>query len=304
MSLRADLKASLRPNVNLANYCTMQVGGPARYFADPATEEELLELLDFVRQEQLPYFVMGKGSNLIFSDEGFDGLVISLIHFEQDKMIFDEEAFTVVAGSGIYLYRLVLAARDHGLGGTEFLCNVPGTVGGAVMMNAGFSRFPGQFNEIGDMVSEVTCLNVEGKKEILTKNELSFSYRHSNLAGKIILSAKLALWKRKPEEIQSEIKANFDYRNKRQDLRHPSSGSIFKNPGSPHTSAAQLIDKLGLKGLKMGGAMVSERHANYIINTGAAKSADVTDLIRKVQQTVFDATQIVLEPEVRIVEKP
>ena len=304
MSLRIDLKASLRPNVNLSHYCTMQVGGPARYFADPSTEEELLELLDFARQENMPYFIMGKGSNLVFSDEGFDGLVISLIHFEQDKIIFDEEAFTLLAGSGIYLYRLVLAARDRGLGGTEFLCNVPGTVGGAVMMNAGFSRFPGQFNEIGDLIEEVATLTSEGKKEILTRKDLQFSYRHSNLAGRIVLSAKLKLWKRKREEIQNEIRANFDYRNKRQDLRHPSSGSVFKNPGPGQPSAAKIIDELGLKGLKVGGAMVSERHANYIINTGSARSADVIDLIRKVQQTVFDARKILLEPEVRIVEKP
>ncbi len=282
----------------------MQVGGLARYFSEPKTEEELFDLLDFARHENLPYMVMGKGSNLIFPDEGFPGLVITLIHYELDKIVFDEEEPRVTASAGTYLYRLVLACRDHGLGGSEFLCNIPGTLGGALFMNAGFSRFPGQSNEIGDVIEQVTVLDEHGTKQTLHANQIEFSYRHSSLQGKIILSGTLRLWRRRPEDIQTEIRANFDYRNEKQDMKHPSSGSIFKNPGKPNLSAGQLIEKAGLKGTRVGDAMVSLKHGNYFINMGSAKCADIVQLIQKVQKSVFDATGILLEPEVRIVEKP
>lgn len=282
----------------------MQVGGPAHFFAEPNCEEELVELLDFARQENLPLVVIGKGSNVIFPDEGYPGLVFTLIHYELDRIRFDSEKLTLTASSGIHLYRLVLAARDQGLSGIEFLANVPGTLGGALIMNAGFCRFAGQRSEIGDLVEEVNVISMDGKKEAIRKEDLSFSYRHSNLDGKIVLSARLRLWHRHPEWIQREIRANFDYRNTRQDLRYPSSGSVFKNPSPPHPSAGKLINQLGLRGMRVGGAMVSERHGNYIVNTGQAKGADVVALIRQVQKAVLDATEIFLEPEVRIIERP
>jgi UDP-N-acetylmuramate dehydrogenase len=304
MSLRTDIKALLRHNVRLAQYCTMQVGGLAKYFAEPSTEEELLDLVEFARHENIPYFILGKGSNVIFPDEGYPGLVITMIHFDQDRILFDQDKPVVTVSAGVHLYRLVVACRDHRLGGAEFLCNIPGTVGGALIMNGGFSRFPGQKSEIGDITEEVTVINQEGKKEIINKKDLEFSYRHSNLAGKIVLSGTFRLWYRKSEEIQKEIRANFDYRNSKQDLKHPSSGSIFKNPAYPTQSAGKLIDGLGLKGTKVGGAMVSLLHGNYIVNAGQAKSSDIVQLIHQLQKMVFDATGILLEPEVRIIEKP
>lgn len=282
----------------------MQVGGNARYFAEPASEEELLELLDYARQEDLPFTILGKGSNVLFPDAGFPGLVITLIHYEQDKMAFDEDRLTVRASSGIYLYRLVLAARDAGLAGIEFLCNVPGTLGGALMMNAGFSRFPGQRNEIGDLVEEVTVLNSDFKKEVVARKDLKFSYRQSHLGGRIILSGLLRLWRRNPGIIGREIRANFENRNRKQDLQHPSSGSIFKNPAPPSPSAGQLIERLHLKGVRIGSAMVSPKHGNYVINLGGARSSDVMALVDQIQKTVFDATGILLELEVKIIEAP
>lgn len=304
MNLRTGLKDLLRPNVRLSQFTTMQVGGPARYFSEPQTEEELLDLLDFARQENMPFMIMGKGSNLLFPDSGFPGLVITLIHYEQDRILFDEEEPRVTASAGIYLYRLVLACRDHGLGGSEFLANIPGTLGGALAMNAGFSRFPGQTNEIGDLIEQVTILGEDGLKQTIPAGQIQFSYRHSSLQGKLILSGTLRLWRRRPEDIQTEVRANFDYRNEKQDMKHPSSGSIFKNPAKPNPSAGQLIEKLGLKGTRVGDAMVSLKHGNYFINMGNAKCADIVELIGKVQKNVFDATGILLEPEVRIVERP
>lgn len=303
MNLRTDIKALLRSNVRLSLYTTMQAGGPAKYFAEPATEDELLDLIEFARQENLPWMILGKGSNTIFSEDGYPGLVITLIRFEQDRILFEPKKNYVTASAGIYLYRLVLACRDKQLGGSEFLANIPGTLGGALVMNAGFSRFAGQTNQISDIVEEVTILNAEGKKETVAKKDLDFSYRHSNLDGKIVLSGTLHLWYRPSEEIQKEIKANFDYRNEKQDLKHPSSGSIFKNPGGG-MSAGQLIEKAGMKGARVGGAMVSLKHGNYFINAGNAKGSEFLELIAKVQKTVFDATGIKLEPEVRIIQKP
>lgn len=299
MSSQASSKTLLRHNVDLSNFTTMQVGGIARYFSEPSTEEELHEVLEYAKNEKLPYFILGKGSNVIFPDEGFPGIVITLIHYEQDKIIFDPEKPVVTASAGIHLYRFVVACRERGLGGAEFLCNVPGTVGGGLIMNAGFSRFPGQTNEISDLVEEVCVLNKDGRKETITKDKLQFSYRHSNLEGKIILSGTFRLWRRKPEDIQKEIRANFDYRNSKQDLKHPSSGSVFKNPGAPHPSAGKLIEQLGLKGMRVGDAQVSEKHGNYIINLGNAKSSDIWTLIDQIQRKVFDATGISLEPEVK-----
>lgn len=304
MSLRTDSKISLRRNVPLSHYCTMQVGGPARYFAEPACEEELAECLEFVRAERLPYFLLGKGSNVVFPDEGYPGLVITLIHYEKDRLFFDEEKMQVTVSSGTHLYRLSLGCRDRGFGGVEFLANIPGTVGGALIMNAGFSRFPGQVSEIGDLVEEAVVMNPDGTKEALPKDRLQFVYRRSNLEGRIILHAKLQLWRRRPEAIQQEIRANFDYRNEKQDLRFPSSGSIFKNPAPPLPSAGKLIEKAGLKGMRVGGMKVSDKHGNYFVNSGGARSADLIKLIEKVQKTVWDATQIFLETEVRIIEKP
>ena len=282
----------------------MQVGGPARYFAEPATEEELLEILDFARHEDMPYFILGKGSNVIFPDAGYPGLVVSLLQFEKNRLEADQENQTVTASGGTHLYRLALFCRDVGLSGVEFLSGIPGTVGGAVVMNAGFSRHTGQHNEIGDIIEEVTVLNTQGKKEVRSRKVLSFGYRSSNLTGCIILEAKLRVWKRDTQAIEGEMNRNFEYRNHEQDLKHPSSGSIFKNPAAPAPSAGRLIDSLGLKETQVGGIMVSPRHANYFIKVGPAKSSDVTELIHKIQQTVFDATQVFLEPEVRIVQLP
>ncbi|MBI3306685.1 MAG: UDP-N-acetylmuramate dehydrogenase [Candidatus Omnitrophica bacterium] len=303
MSLRTDLKVSLRRNVALSQYTTMQVGGPADYFAEPTAEDELMEALEFASQENLSWTILGKGSNMIFPDEGYLGMVISLLQYEKDRIHFDTVHMRVTASSGVHLYRLAAACRGMGFGGAEFLAGIPGTIGGAVMMNAGFSRFSGQMSEIGDILDEVTLINSKGKKETRLRDQLNFSYRKSGLEGNIILEAKLKLWKRSPEQIDHEMKANFDYRNTKQDLRYPSSGSIFKNPAPPLPSAGRLIEQAGLKGLRIGGIMVSDRHGNYFVKVGPATSADVIELIRKVQKSVFDATQVSLEPEVRIIQK-
>jgi UDP-N-acetylmuramate dehydrogenase len=281
----------------------MQVGGNADYLADPKTSAELEEVLMFARGAGLPTLVMGKGSNLIFPDEGFRGVVITMIHYEADRLEFDSASRRVTASAGIHLYRFACACRDRGFAGAEFLANIPGTVGGALVMNAGFSRVSGQMFQIGDLVRSVTVLEAPGGAiKVLAAQELAFTYRKSNLDGKIILSAEFGLREGSPEAIRAEMEAGVELRNRKQDLRYPSCGSVFKNPRPPFEPAARLIDELGLKGTRLGGAMVSDKHANYIVNTGGATASEVVQLIRKVQDAVYRQKGILLEPEVRVLE--
>lgn len=304
MSLRADSKISLRHNVLLSQYTTMQIGGPAQSFAEPASEEELSALLNYARRESIPAVILGKGSNVIFPDDGYPGMVITLLQFEKNRIEFDDAKPEVRVSAGVFLYKFVLACRDRGLGGAEFLANIPGTIGGALVMNAGFSRFPGQKSEIGDIVTEVTVLNADGTREVLNRGQLEFEYRKSNLADRIVIEGKFRLWRRTPAFIEKEIRACFKYRNDKQDLKHPSSGSVFKNPPAPLPPAARLIDELGLKGTRVGGMMVSPKHANYFINVGQGKCSEMSELIQLIQNRVFHVKGIWLEPEVRFIPKP
>jgi len=302
MDLQIDSNLFLRRNVVLSQYTTMQVGGPAKYFVQPNTEEQLKLAVQYAKEHALRYVILGKGSNTVFADSGFDGLVISMIRFEETRIDFDIENRKVYAGSGVFLYKLALSCCDAGLSGVEFLASIPGTVGGAVMMNAGYSRYVGQKNEIADILQNVHVLDGQLNRRIIPKSECRFAYRNSNLQGNIILGTELQLWKRSSEFIEHEIRENFEYRNREQDLKHPSSGSIFKNPLAPAPSAGILIDRCGLKGFRIGNAMVSNVHGNYIINAGGASASDIIQLIQEVKSKVFNEYKVSLETEVKVIE--
>lgn len=294
---------ALQRNVLLAPYTTLRIGGPAAYFAGPESEEELSKLLAWAKREGIPFFILGNGSNVIFQDAGYEGLVISMRRFRNDLIQIDLGRSQVTVSAGVSLTRLVRFCQESGLAGTEFLAQIPGTVGGALVMNAGFSRYGGQRNEIGDLVQKVRAFGQDGAPVTLGRDDLIFSYRSSNLDLYLVLEATLKLWRRPKDQIQSEMKANQDFRKKRQDITEPNAGSIFKNPLAEHLSAGALIEKAGLKGKRVGGVQVSEQHANYFINTGNATSKDVLQLIGEVQKAVFHATGITLEPEIRITQK-
>lgn len=303
MSSSITSTPALQRNVPLAPYTTLRIGGPAAYFAEPENEEELSKLLAWAGREGLSLFILGNGSNVIFDDGGWEGLVISMRRFRNDliKMDFDRSQVTVSAG--VSLARLVRFCQESGLGGAEFLAQIPGTVGGALVMNAGFSRHGGQRNEIGDLVQGIRVFRKDGTLAVLRREELEFSYRHSNLDAYLLLEATMQLWRRPKDQILNEIRANHDFRKRRQDITEPNAGSVFKNPTGRHPAAGTLIEKAGLKGKSIGGIQISEQHANYFINTGNAASADVVQLIKEVQKTVFHATGITLEPEIRIIQK-
>ena len=299
--MNPDSKVLLRTDVPLSRYSTFQIGGNARFFSEPVHLNDLQALLAFARSEGLPVLGIGKGSNVLFPDEGFPGLVITFIHYEPKRIEFDPEDFIVTASSGVNLYRLALACCDAGFGGVEFLSHVPGTLGGALMMNAGFSRVAGVKNEIGELVEEITALTPEGDIRILERAALEFHYRKSGLEGHIILEAKLKLHRAEPADIHREIEACFSYRNRVQDLRYPSAGSVFKNPESTHGSAGQLVDRVGLKGRRIGNAMISDKHGNFIVNLGGARACDVLGLIHLAQEKVLEKFDVQLEPEIRII---
>ena len=291
---------ALQRNVSLALYTTLRIGGPADYFAEPESEEELAKLLRWVGQERLSFFVLGNGSNVVFEDGGYKGLVISMRRFRNDLIQMDLDRSRVTVSAGVSLARLARFCQESGLAGTEFLAQVPGTVGGALVMNAGFSRHAGQRNEIGDLVEEVRALRNDGTLVTLGRADMQFGYRQSSLEGYLLLEATLVLWRRSKDQIQKEMMANRNFRQSKQDIHEPNAGSIFKNPGVPHPSAGALIEKAGLKGRQLGGIRVSEQHANYFLNMGNATCADVVQLTQEVQKAVFHATGITLEPEIRI----
>lgn len=303
MSSSITSMPALQRNVPLAPHTTLRIGGPAAYYGEPENEEQLSKLVRWAKQEKLPFFILGNGSNVLFDDAGYGGLVISMRGFRNDLIKMDLDQSRVTVSAGVSLARLVRFCQESGLAGTEFLAQIPGTVGGALVMNAGFSRHAGQRNEIGDLVEEVRALQQDGTPVTLGRPDMKFSYRHSDLDKYLLLEATLALWRRPKDQIQNEMKANQDFRKTRQDIKEPNAGSIFKNPAGSSTSAGALIEKAGLKGRQIGGIRVSEKHANYFINMGNATSKDVAQLIGEVQKAVFHATGITLEPEICIAQK-
>ncbi len=303
MNLSIASTPALQRNVLLAPYTTLHIGGPAAYFAEPESEEDLSKLLVWAKREGISFFVFGNGSNVIFSDAGYEGLLISMRRFRNDLIGMDLEKLQVRVSAGVSLGRLVRFCQEAGLAGTEFLAQIPGTVGGALVMNAGFSRHVGQRNEIGDLVLEIRALQKDGTLVMLGCEEAKFSYRHSDLDQYLLLEVTLKLWRRSKDQIRSEMSANHDFRHKRQNVTEPNAGSVFKNPPLLHPSAGALIEKAGCKGKRIGGIQVSEQHANYFINKGNATSKDVARLIQEVQEAVFHATGITLEPEIRIIRE-
>lgn len=292
----------IQTNIPLCRYSTFQIGGPAQYFAQPATREQLMQLLEYQRQNQLQFTLIGRGSNVLFSDEGFPGLVICLQRFENDRVFFNPAQGTVKASAGVSLFRLSALCQEKGASGLEFTCHIPGTVGGAVWMNAGFGRRDRPYQEIKDVLESVTAINPAGELVTLFRDEIEFDYRKSSLDGYFILDAIFRVQTTTPEQVREEVRSNFAYRNSVQDLRYPSAGSVFKNPKKQsNLSSGQLIEKVGLKGTKVGGAMISEKHGNFILNIGQAKAVDVLTLVHLAKIRVKDSFGIELEPEVRIV---
>jgi len=277
----------------LAKHTTIRIGGPASLMVFPKKEDELLEIVKNATELDIPWYVVGGGSNLLCADEGYPGVVINLRSmkgivvraFAQDATLFLLEAL-----SGTMVGEVISFARRKGYSGLEFLAGVPATVGGAVWMNAG------AYGRSFSMLVRRVKLLKDGKIEDYEPKDSDWTYRSFRKEG-IVVSATLELARANPEEIERNLKEIYSKRKASQPLAEKTFGSAFKNP--PCCYAGKLIEDCGLKGFRVGGAKVSEKHANFIVNLGSATAKDVLALLREVQKRVWERLSIMLEPEVK-----
>ncbi|MGN5650090.1 UDP-N-acetylmuramate dehydrogenase [Bacillus sp. Brlt_9] len=278
----------------LARYTTMKIGGPADILIVPKHVAGIEKTLQLVKKYKTKWTVIGRGSNLLISDLGIDGVVIrlgeGLDHLEVEK-------YKVRVGGGYPLIKLSTLLSRQGLAGLEFASGIPGSVGGAVYMNAGAHK-----SDISNIVSKALILFEDGTIDWLTHEEMEFSYRTSVLQTKrpgIVLEAEFQLQIGERERIVSIMQKNKDYRRETQPWNHPCAGSVFRNP-IPYF-AGDLIEKAGLRGYQIGGAQISEMHGNFIINTGGASAQDVLSLIALIKQTIKDKFGVEMHTEVEII---
>ena len=267
------------------------LGGMAEYFIQPQTVEQLADVVRRCSENNISLRVLGYGSNLLIRDEGVKGVVIKLDGEEFCKI--EQKEHSIIAGAGADLSKLVLDCVRKGLGGIESLAGIPGSIGGAVRMNAG-----GNFGDFGSAVESVTLMDNEGKVFEKSKPELSFDYRQTNITAKIILAAKLKMIETDPQQLLRSVKEVWIYKKNTQPLNMKSAGCVFKNPRG--MSAGAMIDRCGLKGSKIGGATVSEKHANFIVAEKGCKSNDVITLIDLIKKKVKDKFDVSLELEIEI----
>jgi len=284
--------------VSMARYCSLKAGGRAWALAEVADLAELRALLAFCAGEKIPWRILGRGSNILVRDQGFPGVLIRLTGTFCSINRAEQGEAEVVAGGGALLAELLAWCRQQGLGGLEYMVAIPGSVGGAALMNAGaFGR------SIGDCVASLTLLDSRGVLEERAAEACHFSYRSFSLDGVameelVILGLRLRLEPCPPEQITGRMRAYQARRKASQPGGRPSAGSFFKNP--PGAYAGQLIEQAGLKGMRVGDALVSPRHANFIVNDGQATASDILELMAVIQKKVAQQTGILLEPEVHI----
>ena len=295
--LEQSLKAkniSAQHNILLAPYTSFQIGGYADLFIEPKNNEELKAILTCCKQEQAPYFILGKGPNVLFSDEGFRGVILYIGDFFSEMHLLSEQI--IYCGAGASLNSLCLFAAENGLSGLEFAYGIPGSVGGGIFMNAG--AYGG---EIKDVVNLVDFIDAEKGKTIFLASELAFSYRHSVFQGKdgCIVGAEFSLQKGERPVIKQRMQEIIQKRIEKQPLNLPSAGSAFKRPQGAYASA--LIEQCGLKGYRVGGAAISEKHAGFIVNLGGATCNDVLAVADDVVRIVKEKTGYLLEKEIRVI---
>jgi UDP-N-acetylmuramate dehydrogenase len=291
--IKAFFKGSIFENEPLSRRTWYQIGGPSEYYCIPRDIDDLKQLIGYCEERDTNFFIHGKGSNLLISDHGIRGFVIELT---EACSFIKLEDLRVEVGAGFYMPKLVLECEKAGLGGIEMFAGIPGTVGGAIKMNAGCHG-----KEMFDVLTHVKEIK-HGVIRTLTKEQIEFEYRHVKTfddPAAVILSGTMEL-ERVDTNILSERRKEFmKKRQQTQPIHLPSSGSVFKNPKNDH--AARLIDQCGLKGFKIGNASVSTKHANFIVNEGGAKASDVLQIMKHVKKTVYDKFGVTLELEVKLV---
>ncbi|MGN6625933.1 MAG: UDP-N-acetylmuramate dehydrogenase [Tepidisphaeraceae bacterium] len=287
----AGLEAFVTENVKLAPFTWYKIGGPAKYLIKPRSIEEAQEAARRCTEAGIPIYVLGLGANLLVSDAGVDGAVFRFSEdfWKQTKV----QGTTLDVGAGADMQKLLLFAVREGLAGIESLAGIPGTLGGGIRMNAG-----GKFGDIGAFVKSVTVMDSAGQVFERKKDDLIFEYRKTNIAAPFILGATLDLEQDDPDAIMARTKEIWMYKRNTQPLNSKNCGCIFKNHNG--VSAGALIDQSGLKGLRVGGAEVSDKHANFIIAHPGTTSDDVLKLVKIIQERVYEKHHVMLESEVRI----
>ena len=280
-----------RYDVPLQRYTSFRTGGTAEIFVEPGNTSELKKVLQFCKDEQKKVFILGKGTNLLVNDNGVKGVVIHLggVDFKEIKI----EGRHVLSGAGVGLTKLIRKTALSGLEGLEGLVGIPGTVGGAVMMNAG-----GKYGDISDTIDSLTTMTFDGKITKHSRDDVEFAYRGCNLSGQIVVNVEFTLKESKIEVVLEKMDEIYKEKKEKQPLSTFNAGSIFKN--TQHFKAAELIEKANLKGQKVGGAVVSEKHANFIVNTGNATSTDILELIKIIKETIKKKYNVSLEQEIQI----
>ena len=287
----SGLEAIVTENHPLAKHTWYKIGGPARYYIRPRTPEDLQEAVARCVENNIPYHVLGLGANLLISDEGIDGAVFRFDEEYWRRVKFDNTTLDV--GAGVDMQKLIVRCVRQGLAGIECLAGIPGTIGGGIRMNAG-----GKYGDLGAFVQTVTVMDNEGTIFHRTRDDLTFEYRHTNIAAPFILGATLALESDDPERIMKRTKEIWMFKQNSQPLNTKSCGCVFKNPRG--LSAGALIDKAGLKGMRVGGAEVSAKHANFIVAHPGCQADDVKRLISIIKEKVWEKNEIALETEVQI----
>lgn len=275
----------------MSRHTTFRIGGPASVFVTPKSEKDLVTAIEICRSQDAPYFILGNGSNLLVSDQGYDGVVV---HIGSDLRDISVEGTEITAKTGAMLSQVAHAALAHGLTGMEFAAGIPGSLGGACIMNAG--AYGGEMSQI---LVGVRALDDKGQIVELAADQLELGYRHSIMMEKqyVVLGARIHLEKGDPEKIQAQMDDLKEKRIAKQPLEYPSAGSTFKRPEGAF--AGKLIMDAGLRGFRIGDAMVSEKHCGFVVNAGKATAEDVCGVISHVQQVVMEKYGKELEPEIR-----
>lgn len=292
--IKKDRNIKYDEYISLKDYSTYKVGGKARLIVFPLNVESLIKVIKLLRTFEIKYLLIGKASNLIFPDEDFDGVIINLKEFDKIKFLSKN---IVKAEAGVSLQRFAMECAKKDLTGAEFMAAIPGTIGGAVYMNAGAYK-----SDMGYIVSRIKVLTPNLEYITMSNSELDFHYRSSFLQknpGYIVIEATIQLKKGNEKDIIELIKDRNKRRWETQPLDFPSAGSVFRNP--EEEPAGKIIDDLGLKGYKIGGAKVSEKHANFIINFDNAKSSDIINLINHIKKLVKEEKNIDLVCEQKII---
>jgi len=300
--LSDHFRESVKFNEPLSRHTSLQVGGPADVYVEPETLEKLVLLMNWARKNEIPHWIIGAGTNLLVKDAGVRGIVVALSRCLNriGPAVQQHDVVLVNAMAGVKLQTLCWYAVKRGLAGLNFALGIPGTVGGAVVMNAGTS-----LGCIGDVIEAVSVLQPDGTRKEIGRERLEFSYRRLSLKDgdsipqPVILHARFALLRGDAQTLRKEAKSILDSRKQRQPAGYPGAGCFFRNPSSDQP-AGWLIDQAGLKGRMIGGAQISPKHANFIVNRGGASAADILALVSLIREKVKTQFDVDLQLEVRV----